>query len=61
MEANFDTSLDYDNLFFYFEHETYTMKAYRFNNSDSVSWKYILLKQEELIESISFPKVRKWY
>ena len=61
LEVNFNPSVGSDNWFFYFEPETHAMKAYRFNHGDPESGEYILLEQEELVEGIRMPKVRKWY
>ena len=61
LEVNFDPSVGSDNWFFYFEPETFAMKAYRFNHGEPTSGEYILLEEEEIVEGIRMPKVRKWY
>lgn len=37
------------------------MKAYRFKHGDPEGGEYILLEEEEIVEGIRMPKVRKWY
>lgn len=61
LEVNFDPSVGSDKWFFYFESESNAMKAYRFNHGDSESGEYILLEEEEIVQDIRMPKVRKWY
>ncbi len=61
LEVNYDTSVGSDNWFFYLHPETYAMKAYRFNHGDPESGEYILLEQEENVQEIRMPKVRKWF
>ncbi|MEB2779580.1 DUF6503 family protein [Algoriphagus sp. C2-6-M1] len=61
LDVNFDLSVGSDNWFFYLEPETFALKAYRFNHGDPKSGEYILLEQEEDVECIKMPKVRKWY
>ncbi|MBZ9731094.1 DUF6503 family protein [Salegentibacter sp. JZCK2] len=61
LEVNFDPSAGSDNWFFYFEPESNAMKAYRFNHGDPESGEYILLEEEEIVQGIKMPKVRKWY
>lgn len=61
VQVNFDPSVGSDNWFFYLEPRTYAMKAYRFNHGDPKSGEYILLENEEVIDGIRIPKVRKWY
>lgn len=59
--VNFDPSIGSDNWFFYFEPNTFAMKAYRFNHGEPTSGEYILLEEEEIVDGIRMPKVRKWY
>lgn len=61
VQVNFEPSVGSDNWFFYFEPDTYAMKAYRFNHGEPDSGEYILLEHEEIVDGIRMPKVRKWY
>lgn len=61
LQVKFDPAIGSDNWFFYFEPEMNAMKAYRFNHGDPESGEYILLEQEEVVDGIRMPKVRKWY
>lgn len=61
LEVDFDPSVGSDNWFFYFEPKTFVMKAYSFNHGDPTSGEYILLEEEEIVEGIKMPKIRKWY
>lgn len=61
LKIDFDLSVGSDNWFFYFEPKTFAMKAYRFNHGEPTSGEYILLEEEEIVEGIRMPKVRKWY
>lgn len=61
LQVNFDPVVGSDNWFFYIEPETYAMKAYRFNHGEPESGEYILLEQEEIVNGIRIPKVRRWY
>lgn len=61
LEVDFDPSVGSDNWFFYFEPKTLALKAYRFNHGEPTSGEYILLEEEEVVEGIRIPKVRKWY
>lgn len=61
LQVNFDAEVGNDNWFFYLNPETYAMEAYRFNHGKPESGEYILLEQEELVDGIRMPKVRRWY
>ena len=59
--VNFDPAVGKDNWFFYLNPENHALKAYRFNHGEPGTGEYILLDQEETVEGIKMPKVRKWY
>lgn len=61
LEVTYDAEVGTDNWFFYLDPETYAMKAYRFNHGKQESGEYILLEQEENVEGILIPKIRKWF
>lgn len=61
LQVTYDAAVGNDNWFFYFDPETYAMQAYRFHHGKPDSGEYILLEQEEIVEGIRIPKVRKWY
>lgn len=61
LQVTFDPAVGKDNWFFYLNPETYAMQAYKFNHGSPESGEYILLEQEETVQGIKIPKVRKWY
>lgn len=61
LQVNYAEGVGKDNWFFYLDPETYAMQAYRFNHGNPESGEYILLEQEETVQGIRIPKIRKWY
>jgi hypothetical protein len=61
LQVNYAEGVGKDNWFFYLDPDTYAMQAYRFNYGNPESGEYILLEQEETVQGIKLPKVRKWY
>ena len=61
LQVNYAEGVGNDNWFFYLNPETYAMQAYRFNHGNPESGEYILLEQEETVQGVKLPKVRKWY
>lgn len=61
LQVTYDPAVGKDNWFFYLNPETYAMQAYKFNHGSPESGEYILLEQEEVVQGIKIPKVRKWY
>jgi hypothetical protein len=61
LRVTYDPAVGKDNWFFYLNTETYAMQAYKFNHGSPESGEYILLEQEEVVQGIKLPKVRKWY
>ena len=61
LQVTYDPAVGKDNWFFYLDPQTYAMQAYKFNHGKPESGEYILLEQEEIIQGIKIPKVRKWY
>lgn len=61
LQVTYDPAVGNDNWFFYLDPQTFALKAYRFNHGEPGSGEYILLEQEERVQGINIPKVRKWY
>lgn len=61
LQVTYDPAVGKDNWFFYLHPETYALAAYRFNHGSPESGEYILLENEETVQGIKIPKVRKWY
>ncbi|WP_169788194.1 DUF6503 family protein [Rufibacter tibetensis] len=61
LQVRYKPTAGKDNWFFYLDPQTYAMQAYKFNHGKPESGEYILLEQEETVQGIKIPKVRKWY
>lgn len=61
LQVTYDPVVGKDNWFFYLDPQTYALQAYRFNHGEPGSGEYILLEEEEMVQGIKIPKVRKWY
>ncbi len=61
LRVTYDPAVGKDNWFFYLDPQTSALQAYRFNHGEPESGEYILLEQEEVVQGIKIPKVRKWY
>ena len=61
LQVSYEPAVGKDNWFFYLNPETYAMQAYKFNHGSPESGEYILLEQEEVVQGIKIPKIRKWY
>lgn len=62
MRATYDESVGNDIWYFYFDEQTYALKAYQFYHDESKNdGEYILLEGEQLIDGIKVPKDRTWY
>ena len=61
LQVTYDPEVGKDNWFFYLNPSTYALQAYKFNHGKPESGEYILLDQEEVVQRIKIPKVRKWY
>lgn len=62
LKANYSKEVGKDIWCFYFDPETYAMEVYQFFHDESKNdGEYILLSEEEIIEDIKIPKIRKWY
>ncbi|WP_026462193.1 DUF6503 family protein [Adhaeribacter aquaticus] len=61
LQVTYDPTIGSDHWYFYLDPRTYAMQAYKFNHGKPESGEYILLEQEETVQGIKVPKVRKWY
>lgn len=67
LKATYDKNVGSDVWYFYFNPTTYAMEIYQFFKTDETgvikpdSGEYILLTEEEILNGIKMPKVRKWY
>lgn len=61
LQVNYDVAVGKDNWFFYLDPKTYALRSYRFNHGSPESGEYILLEQEEAVQGMRIPKIRKWY
>jgi hypothetical protein len=67
LKATYDKDVGSDVWYFYFNPTTYAMETYQFFKTDENgalmedTGEYILLTEEENVNGIKMPKVRKWY
>jgi hypothetical protein len=67
LKATYDQNVGSDAWFFYFDPTTYKMEVYQFFKTDSSgkiipnTGEYILLSENQVVNDINMPKVRKWY
>ena len=67
LKVNYDSEVGKDVWYFYFNPKTYAMEVYQFYKTDNKgsikkdSGEYILLTEEETINTIKMPKNRAWY
>lgn len=62
MEVLYDESVGSDQWYFYFDLETFALKAYQFyHDTEKNDGEYVVLAEEETIAGIKMPKKRAWY
>lgn len=62
MEVAYDESVGSDLWYFYFDLETYALRAYQFyHDIEKNDGEYIVLSEEEIIKGIKMPKNRAWF
>ena len=62
LKATYDDTVGSDIWYFYFDPETYAIEVYQFFHDEAKNdGEYILLTEEETINSIKMPKNRAWY
>ncbi len=67
LKVNYDKAVGTDIWYFYFNPKTYAMEIYQFFKTDDLgnqkndTGEYILLTNQEVIDTIKIPKTRAWY
>ncbi|MBV1922737.1 MAG: hypothetical protein KUG68_01780 [Flavobacteriaceae bacterium] len=62
LKVTYDKTVGGDIWYFYFNPKTFAMEVYQFFHDESKNdGEYILLSEEEIIQGIKMPKIRKWY
>jgi hypothetical protein len=67
LKATYDQNVGSDAWFFYFDPTTYKMEVYQFFKTEPSgkikpnTGEYILLIENQVVNDINMPKVRKWY
>lgn len=62
LKVTYDESVGGDTWYFYFDPKSFAMEVYQFFHDESKNdGEYILLSEEEIIQDIKMPKIRKWY
>ncbi|WP_370478813.1 DUF6503 family protein [Tamlana flava] len=62
LKASYKKEIGNDTWYFYFNKDNYAMEVYQFFHDESKNdGEYILLSDEELVNSIKMPKIRAWY
>lgn len=62
LKATYEAAVGEDIWYFYFDQNTYALKAYQFYHDEAKNdGEYILLEGETIIDGIKVPKDRTWY
>ena len=62
LKATYEAAVGEDIWYFYFDQNTYALKAYQFYHDEAKNdGEYILLEGETIIDGIKVPKERTWY
>lgn len=62
LKVTYDAAVGKDIWYFYFDENTYALRAYQFYHDEAKNdGEYILLEGESMINGITFPKDRTWY